>query len=120
MPLRVLITGTNRGIGLEFVRQYLTQGAQIFAAARQPYSTELSKLAAQHPSQLLLIPLNEVHDDPISYFSKNEPFRQAIDFSAVVNGRIIHVEIDGPSHFLKVFLPNGSDTKHIYRVCFVI
>lgn len=31
---------------------------------------------------VLLIPLNEVHDDPISYFSKNEPFRQAIDFSA--------------------------------------
>ncbi|HVK98804.1 MAG TPA: MMPL family transporter [Dongiaceae bacterium] len=31
---------------------------------------------------LLLIPLNEVHDDPISYFQKDEPFRQAIDFSA--------------------------------------
>lgn len=65
MPLRVLITGTNRGIGLEFVRQYLLQGAQIFAAARQPYSTELSKLAAQHPSQLLLIPLNVTDDQEL-------------------------------------------------------
>ncbi len=32
----VLITGANRGIGLEFVRQYAADGAQVFACCRNP------------------------------------------------------------------------------------
>lgn len=30
----VLITGSNRGIGLEFVHQYLSQGWKVIAAVR--------------------------------------------------------------------------------------
>ncbi len=33
---RVLITGANRGIGLEFVRQYLAAGWQVYGTAREP------------------------------------------------------------------------------------
>ena len=32
----ILITGTNRGIGLEFVKQYAAQGADIIACCREP------------------------------------------------------------------------------------
>jgi NAD(P)-dependent dehydrogenase (short-subunit alcohol dehydrogenase family) len=32
----VLITGANRGLGLEFVRQYANAGWQVFAACRNP------------------------------------------------------------------------------------
>ncbi len=35
MP-RVLITGANRGLGLEFVRQYANDGWQVIAACRNP------------------------------------------------------------------------------------
>ena len=35
MP-RVLITGGNRGIGLEFARQYATDGWKVIATAREP------------------------------------------------------------------------------------
>ncbi|MDG3086360.1 SDR family oxidoreductase [Vibrio hannami] len=44
----VLITGANRGLGLEFVRQYVQQGWQVLAACRSPESAiELSELASQ-------------------------------------------------------------------------
>jgi NAD(P)-dependent dehydrogenase (short-subunit alcohol dehydrogenase family) len=32
----VLITGANRGIGLERVQQYIVHGDRIFAGARNP------------------------------------------------------------------------------------
>lgn len=42
----VLITGANRGLGLEFARQYLAAGATVLAACREPQrSPELAALA---------------------------------------------------------------------------
>lgn len=41
----VLITGTNRGIGLEFVRAYAADGWRVHAAARRPAAaTELDRV----------------------------------------------------------------------------
>ena len=34
--MNIVITGANRGIGLEFVRQYLERGEHVYATARQP------------------------------------------------------------------------------------
>jgi len=31
----VVVTGANRGIGLEFVKLYLAQGAEVYALCRQ-------------------------------------------------------------------------------------
>ncbi len=43
----VLVTGANRGIGLEFVRQYASEGAKVIACAREPdKAKELVELAA--------------------------------------------------------------------------
>ena len=58
MTLRVLITGANRGLGLELVRQYVTDGARVFAAARLPHSGALEELARAHAAQLTPIPLD--------------------------------------------------------------
>ncbi|XP_068115565.1 uncharacterized protein [Hyperolius riggenbachi] len=59
-PQRILITGCNRGIGLELVRQLLEQTIppkQIFATCRNPDSPQnqkLNDLAARAPSVLVI------------------------------------------------------------------
>ena len=42
-----LITGANRGLGLEFARQYVADGWQVYATCRDPdAASELRRLAA--------------------------------------------------------------------------
>ncbi|SNR40057.1 Short-chain dehydrogenase [Hymenobacter mucosus] len=56
---RVLITGANRGLGLELTRQYLERGNTVFATSRQPQAAaDLQALAASHPGKLHLIALD--------------------------------------------------------------
>lgn len=46
----VLITGSNRGIGLQFTRSFLSDGWQVIACCREPgQATELQALGAGHP-----------------------------------------------------------------------
>lgn len=48
-----LITGANRGIGLEFSRQYAVDGWRVFACARHPEKSDaLNTLAAEFPQQI--------------------------------------------------------------------
>jgi NAD(P)-dependent dehydrogenase (short-subunit alcohol dehydrogenase family) len=55
----VLITGANRGIGLEFVRQYAEAGAEIIAACRDPGRAEaLAGLIKAHPGRIEVIALD--------------------------------------------------------------
>ena len=55
----VLVTGTSRGLGLEFVRQYAADDWQVLACARDPQgSNELLALAAAHPSRIRLLRLD--------------------------------------------------------------
>ncbi len=59
----VLITGANRGIGLEFARQFAERGWNVIATARQPARAEaLSALAASHPR--VVIEQLDVTDHP--------------------------------------------------------
>jgi len=45
-----LITGANRGIGLELAKQYAADGWRVLACSRHPEKSDaLNKLAAQHP-----------------------------------------------------------------------
>jgi NAD(P)-dependent dehydrogenase (short-subunit alcohol dehydrogenase family) len=60
-----LITGANRGLGLEFARQYLADGWQVYAACRDPESaSELRRLADGSGQKLLIIGLDVT--DPLS------------------------------------------------------
>ena len=55
----VLITGANRGLGLEFVRQYLADGWQVYAACRDPDSaSELRRLAEDSGETLRILAMD--------------------------------------------------------------
>lgn len=57
---RILITGSNRGIGLELVERYLQlDDTFIFATCRHPsQATALNSLASQYPERLKIIQLD--------------------------------------------------------------
>jgi len=58
----VLITGANRGIGLEFARQYADRGWKVIATCRHPESaTALNTIAASHPD--VVVERLDVTDD---------------------------------------------------------
>jgi NAD(P)-dependent dehydrogenase (short-subunit alcohol dehydrogenase family) len=57
--MKVLITGANRGIGLEFVRQYLSRGDKIIATSRNPEKAEkLKKLEEKHAASITIMKLD--------------------------------------------------------------
>lgn len=64
---RILITGSNRGIGLELVRRYLQHDdTLIFATCRRPAEANaLNELAQQNPERLKLYPLDVTDQDSI-------------------------------------------------------
>jgi len=63
MPHTVLITGANRGIGLEFVRQYADRGWRVVATTRDPSAaSELATLAGKHKN--VLVEKLDVADHP--------------------------------------------------------
>lgn len=54
-----LVTGANRGLGLEFVHQLLARGHHVVAACRQPgKALALNQLAGEHPGRLHVLPLD--------------------------------------------------------------
>ena len=62
MSQTLFITGANRGIGLEFVRQYLHDGWRVIATCRLPdRARELQALQQQYPQQLRLEALDIAH-----------------------------------------------------------
>jgi len=62
----VVVTGANRGMGLEFSRQYLRRGAKVFAGYRRAgTTTKLEELGRQHPRQLVLAPMDVSDEDSI-------------------------------------------------------
>lgn len=57
--LHSLVTGANRGLGLEFARQLLARGHRVVATCRQPgRATALNALAGEHPGRLRVLPLD--------------------------------------------------------------
>lgn len=59
MARHALVTGANRGIGLEFVRQLLARGDRVVATCRHPgKATALNTLAGEYPGRLHVLPLD--------------------------------------------------------------
>lgn len=54
----VLVTGANRGLGLEFCRQYLQQGDRVIATARNMEAAALNELKSQYSEQMELLSLD--------------------------------------------------------------
>lgn len=54
----ILITGANRGMGLEYARQYAADGWQVIATARNPQLAEALQALAETEPQVTVHPLD--------------------------------------------------------------
>ena len=118
-----LITGANRGIGLELVRKFLAQGHDVIATARDPEtSNELNATGAKvYPLEVTdaasVAALKEaVGDQPIDYLINNASIGsfaafKDLDYDAFAN--MLAVNTIAPIRMIDTFLDNiaASDVK---------
>ena len=76
---QLLITGANRGIGLEFTKQYLANGFRVYATYREEPGPSLAALACDN---LTLLALDVAHDDSIEALKTQ---LKGIDFDLIIN-----------------------------------
>ena len=66
----ILITGANRGLGLEFARQYAADGWEVFATSRKPESSaELQQLKKKHKNLSLQV-LDVTSDQSVEHLGE--------------------------------------------------
>lgn len=125
-----LITGANRGIGLEFAAQYYADGWQVFAAARNPEpALELQKLAGRAAGKVKILPL-DVRDAPsISHardLAGNATIDHLINCAGVYGGSrqqlgkmdydawtdTLAVNTMGPMRVTEAFIENVAASHH--------
>jgi len=69
-----LVTGANRGLGLEFAKQLLATGAHVVATCRHPgKATALNALAGEHPGRLRVLPLDVADPKSIAEVARELP-----------------------------------------------
>ncbi|MDE2183601.1 MAG: SDR family oxidoreductase [Alphaproteobacteria bacterium] len=124
----ILVTGSNRGIGLEFVRQYAADGCRMIACCRTPAKAEALKTV---PGDVRIMELDVasrdsarqlagvLKDEPIDILINNAgvfgPKAQGADdqdYGAILE--TLHVNSIGPlivSQALKDNLRRGHDKK---------
>jgi NAD(P)-dependent dehydrogenase (short-subunit alcohol dehydrogenase family) len=126
----VLITGANRGIGLEFARQYLAAGWDVFAACRDPKAaTQLSALPKSSGGLLMPIAM-DVTDGSSVRNAARELGSGAIDLlinNAGISGvrgqrtghidytnwaRVLDVNTMGPLRVIEAFLDPIARSEH--------
>ncbi|MCL7745084.1 SDR family oxidoreductase [Guyparkeria hydrothermalis] len=107
-----LITGTNRGIGLELTRQLLDDGWRVHATARDPMgSAELTELAEHHPTTLQRHAL-DVHEpaaiDALSRELADESIDWLINNAGIYGPRgVAFGNVDDVEAWLEVFRINS-------------
>ncbi|MDD1610365.1 MAG: SDR family oxidoreductase [Methylococcaceae bacterium] len=126
----ILITGANRGLGLEFCRQYGEQGWRVFACCRQPDTAiELQALAKQWAhltihalevsnfqqidqlaAQLVSEPLDVLLSNAGVYGDKKDHDFGALDYAAWQETLLINTL--APVKLAEAFLPNLLKTQH--------
>jgi len=132
-----LITGANRGIGLEFTRQYLEMGWNVIATARKPEKADqLIDLKEKYPDHLTIQQLDVTDHERIDELAlelKNEPIDLLLNNAGISGGSsnqlfgnmdydiyesVLMVNTIGPLKMAEAFYPHvkNSELKKIVSV----
>ena len=132
-----LITGANRGIGLEFTRQYLEMGWNVIATARKPgKADQLIDLKEKYPDHLTIQQLDVTDHERIDELAlelKSEPIDLLLNNAGISGGSsnqlfgnmdydiyesVLMVNTIGPLKMAEAFYPHvkNSELKKIVSV----
>lgn len=106
---RVVITGANRGIGLELARQLLARGDAVLATARDANAPALVELAKRHPERLRIFALDVSAPASIDAFAAaigDEPIDVLIN-NAAITGNQGSLQSFSMEDALKVYATNA-------------
>jgi NAD(P)-dependent dehydrogenase (short-subunit alcohol dehydrogenase family) len=131
----VLITGSNRGIGLEFARQYAEKGWAVIATARTPRKAhELKKLAAAYKN-LVIEELDVTDEAEIAALAKKyngKPIDVLINNAGIMGAaskqkygqfdyreldKVMAVNVVGPLRISQAFADNVAASRQKKMVC---
>lgn len=132
----VLVTGANRGLGLEFARQYAAAGWQVIAACRAPdAATDLHGLAAESGGRIRVIEMNvtdtasvraaaaTLKGEAIDLLLNNAgvggpPGQQLGNLDYAAWARVLDINSLGPMRVVEAFLENvaKSGLKQIVTI----
>jgi len=91
----VMVTGSNRGLGIEWVRQYAEEGFRVFATCRHPAEAEELKALAEKHRTVTLHRLDVTKQDEASALAR-EFLNESIDI--LINNAGVYLEkYDGVS-----------------------
>lgn len=132
----ILITGSNRGIGLEFTRQYAVKGWRVIATCRTPSEADaLNELAAEHSN--ITIEKLDVTDfeaiDSLAAKYAGTPIDVLLNNAGISGGRenqlfgdlkydvfydVMHVNVRGPLKMAESFIEHvkASNQKKIINI----
>ena len=114
--MRFVVTGANRGIGLEFVKQLTTRGEEVDATARDPTSAPDLQALVQPGRRLRIHRLDVADDSSVATFAEElagGPVDVLIN-NAGVSGMKGGDPID-PADILRVFNVNAVGTLRVVR-----
>lgn len=107
MTKTILVTGANRGIGLELTKQYCFAGWRVLACCRQPEKAdELKKLENDEKNNLTILPLELTDTSAIKALSQelsNETIDVLINNAAVVGKESSNINHIDPQAWLETF-----------------
>lgn len=92
-PATVLITGANRGIGLEFTRQYAAKGWTVIATTRRPMQADRLQLLARQQDNVTVELLDVTDGDHLAALAKKYNGRP---IDVLINNAGVSGDFQGP------------------------
>ncbi len=120
----VRVTGANRGLGLEFARQYAEDGWRVFAACRAPgAASELKELESRSSGRIRVLALDvtdtagvkeaaaALRGEPVDLLLNNAgvgspPGQKIGSFDYAAWARVLDANVLGPARMIEAFVEN--------------
>ena len=116
--MRIVVTGANRGIGLEFVRQLLARGDSVEAGAREPADARALQALGKGPAATLGVhPLDLADDASVRAFAAalgDRPVDLLINNAGVL-GKMQPLEELDLDDMMRTFRVNAVGTLDVTR-----